>query len=100
MHVEAVDLNEVGRDMLPISRTNLDSYNNVVSAGRNYQITSETSRTGKASSFTPGHESTCQAPIMVTTSGYDSKRTRESNTLKVRDALTAPAIYNTGPLYA
>ena len=73
--VDAMDLSIVGRSKFPISRTDLESCDNVIIIGKCYQIISHTSRIEEVVPFTPDCELTCQIPVMDTVSRCGDKCT-------------------------
>ena len=72
-------LNTVGRSKLPISRTYLESYANMVIVGKNYHSISCTSRKVEVSPFTPD----CKSTIVDAVARHDNEHTEFVEALSV-----------------
>ena len=89
LDVNVMDLNIVGRSKLPISRTDLDFFTNVVVSWRKCQIISSTGRIAEVRPFALSYESTNYVDIVDAFDRFYDKNARESRMIKVRDALSA-----------
>ena len=73
--VEVTHLDLIDMNYIPMSRIDLNSYTNIVIAGRNTQIISDTCRTSEVSPFTPDHKSMHQVSMVYVSIRHDDEHT-------------------------